>query len=73
METNPGIVLQRMGVEVSPDDHRSAEEILNMINRRRIENNVAMEPGAAIRAQMAQYALRTYPIEADKGILSDND
>ncbi|MGH7240824.1 MAG: hypothetical protein ACREGB_00840, partial [Candidatus Saccharimonadales bacterium] len=66
METNPGVILQRMGVEVSPDDPRSAEEILNQINRQRIENNIAMEPRADMRAKMAEYAIRAYPLEADK-------
>ncbi len=72
METNPGIILQRMGIEVT-DDPRSAQEILNAINRRRIENDVAMEPKRDISSQMAEYALRTYPLEADKGILNVND
>lgn len=75
METtnNPGIILQRMGVEVSPDDHRSADEILNDINRRRIALNIIMEPHVEIKAQMAEFALRVYPLESDQGILNVNE
>lgn len=73
METNPGIILQRMGVEVSPDDPRSAQQILNEINRKRIEINIAMESDKEMRANMGGFALRTYPIESDQGILVNNE
>lgn len=73
METNPGIILQRMGVEVSPDDHRSAEEILHAINRKRIEMNIEMEPDQTIRVQMAAFAILNYPLESEKAIISVND
>ncbi len=73
METNPGTILQRMGVEVSPDDPRSADEILNDINRRRIKLNVIMEPHEEVRVQMAEFALRAYPMESDQGILNVNE
>ena len=66
METNPGIILQRMGVEVGPDDPRSSQEILNQINRNRIEDNLLMEPNPEIRSKMAAFALKTYPLKADE-------
>ena len=62
---NPGAILHRMGVEVAPDDPRSAQEILNQINRNRIENNIIMEPDAEVREKMAAFALKTYPLESD--------
>lgn len=70
---NPGRILQRMGIEVSLDDPRRAEEILHEINRKRIENNIAMEPDPVVRAKMAEFALRNYPLEADQGIASAYD
>ena len=73
METNPGVILQRMGVEMSPDDPRSAEQILHEINRSRIESNIVMEPDPEIKARMGAFALHTYPLEADRGILSGNE
>ena len=73
METNPGIILQRMGVEISPDDPRSAQEVLHEINRKRIEVNVIMEPDKEISAKMAKFALHTYPLESDRGILNGNE
>ena len=71
--TNPGIILQRMGVEMSPDDPRSAQEVLHEINRNRIEANIQMEPNPEIRTKMAEFALRTYPLESDQGILITNE
>ena len=73
METNPGVILQRMGIEVSPDDPRSAQQILNEINRKRIEVNVDLEPDPTVRAKMAEFALRTYPLDSDQGILGGNE
>ncbi len=64
--TDSGVTLQRMGVEVAPDDPRSAEEILNTINRRRIQTNIDTEPSATRRAAMAAFALNTYPLPSDK-------
>ena len=69
-QTNPGIILQRMGVEVGPDDPRSAEEILNQINRTRIDMNIQMEPDQDIRVQMAAFAILNYPLESEKAILN---
>ena len=73
METNPGRILQAMGVEVAPDDPRSSQEILNEINRKRIEINIIMEPDTGIRSKMAEFAIRAYPLETDRGILHDNE
>ena len=73
METNPGTILQRMGVEVAPDDPRPAQQILNEINRQRIDTNIIMEPDSEIRTKMGEFALRTYPLETDQGILHDNE
>lgn len=71
--TNPGVILQRMGIEMSPDDPRSAEEVLNEINRKRIEINIAMEPDSTIAANMARFAIKNYPLNSDKGILNTNE
>lgn len=58
---------------MSPDDPRSAEQLLNEINRKRIEINVAMEPDPNVAARMAEFAIRNYPLESDQGILIDDE
>lgn len=71
--TNPGTILQRMGIEMSPDDPRSAEQVLNELNRKRIEANSIMGPNPDIKLRMAEFALRNYPLTSDQGILESNE
>lgn len=71
--SNPGTILQRMGIEMSPDDPRSAEQVLNELNRKRIEANIIMEPDPDMRTRMAEFALRNYPLTSDQGIIYINE
>jgi hypothetical protein len=71
--TNPGVILHRMGIEMDPGDPRSAQEVLNQINRKRIEINIEMEPNPEVRTKMAEFALRSYPLDSDQGILECNE
>lgn len=58
---------------MSPDDPRSAEQVLNEINRKRIETNILMEPDPSVRSRMAEFALRNYPLTSDQGIADAYD
>lgn len=58
---------------MSPDDPYSPEQVLNELNRKRIEANIMMEPDPAMRSRMAEFALRNYPLVSDQGILEANE
>lgn len=66
MSKDSEIILNHMGIERKPDDPQSAEQLLNTINRQRIEINIQMEPDPEMRAKMAEYALRAYPLPSDE-------
>lgn len=64
--THYGDLLQRMGVEMSPDDNRTEEEIFNELNRQRLDVCIATETDPHTKKALAEYALNTYPLETDK-------
>ena len=66
MERDAKIILQRIGIEVKPDDQRPSHEILNELNRARIAISVAMEPDENKRAAIEAFARDTYPLAGDE-------